>query len=149
MKTPTTRVPDALSKVGFLLIDSLLDAIYVNYEALHILAYPTLPSEIVTLDDFLSEKILVLLPSDQPSAAEDMKFGRRTYFRRILPVSSHRYDLTLATVILLERKGLIHTDIMESTMRVRLRIRDSSNPATKNFSERLLEIYKNGPEKKH
>jgi DNA-binding CsgD family transcriptional regulator len=104
--------------VGFLLVDSSLNPVYINAEAIQILTYPQSPTEITALDRSLSEKIRSHLPEDPsspnfPLSAEFMS-GRRRYLCRVLSVNSRSEVSSHATALLLERSAQRSLDLAQA-----------------------------------
>ena len=120
-------------RVGFLLVDSSLNPVYVNADAVQILTYPQIPTEVAALDRYLSEKIRSLLPADQysPQSPPSVEFmsGRRQYLCRVLPVASRSEVPSRATAVLLERSAERSIDVAQAALEFRLTGREQETVA--------------------
>ena len=93
---------------GFLLLDSLLRPLYINDEAVSILAYPQILNGNGRVASFLKQKIASLLPRSNGSAAprfpNEFESGRRQYKVRVFTLKSNLRNHSGATVaVFLER----------------------------------------------
>jgi DNA-binding CsgD family transcriptional regulator len=104
-----SKVPSPKSVVGFLLLDSSLNPIFFNNEALRILSYPDQCAEPAHSDVFLTGKIRSSLISQQPSGESpfvtEFRSGKRRYFCRAFLVNSHVKNPTGAGVAVLFERG--------------------------------------------
>ncbi len=117
------------SRVGFVLVDSSLELVYVNAEAVQVLTYPQFPAEIAALDGYLSEKIRSLLPDGQYSPAASFISGKRQYLCRILPVESRSEVSSDATAVLFERSAERSIDIAQAAAEFNLSAREQETVA--------------------
>ena len=107
-------VPPSRSAAGFLLMDSSLNPISFNAEAIQILGYPDELANLRRTEVFLGGKIHSTLLSgrrlgDAPFVTE-LRSGRRHYYCRAFLVDAHAKDPSQASIaVLLERgpSGLI------------------------------------------
>ncbi len=90
------------NETGFLVIDQTLKVIYINTEAIRILTYPNLPTEIDM--DRITEKIHWLLSDAQARRGALFMAGRREYLSRVLPMTLYSSESVKATAMLLERR---------------------------------------------
>ncbi len=121
------------ARVGFLLVDSSLNPVYINAEAIQILTYPQSPTEITALDRYLSEKIRSHFSEDPsspkfPLSAEFMS-GRRRYLCRVLSVNSHSEVPSHATAVLLERSAQRSLDMAQAAEAFQLSAREQETVA--------------------
>ena len=108
------KVPPSRSTAGLLLMDSSLNPISFNAEAIQILGYPDKLAKLRHAEVFLGEKIRSTLLSgqrlgDTPFVTE-FRSGRRHYFCRAFLVDAHSTDPSHPRIaVLLERgpSGLI------------------------------------------
>jgi DNA-binding CsgD family transcriptional regulator len=108
------KVPPSRSAAGLLLMDSSLNPITFNAEAIQILGYPDKLAKLKQTEVFLGEKVRSTLLSgqrlgDTPFVTE-FRSGRRHYFCRAFVVDAHSKDPSLPSIaVLLERgpSGLI------------------------------------------
>jgi DNA-binding CsgD family transcriptional regulator len=107
------KVPPSRSAAGFLLLDSSLNPISFNTEAIQILGYPEL-AKLWPTEVFLCEKIRSTLLSGRPVGdapfVTEFRSGRRHYFCRAFLVDAHSTDPSHPSIaVLLERgpSGLI------------------------------------------
>jgi DNA-binding CsgD family transcriptional regulator len=117
------------SSVGFLLMDASFNPVYVNTEAVRVLTYPQLPTEITALDRYLSEKVRLLFPESEPSHTAEITSGRRQYFCRVLPVASRSEDPSHATAVLFERSAERSIDIAQAAAEFQLSSREKETVA--------------------
>ena len=117
------------SRVGFLLVDSSVELVYVNAEAVQILTYPQPPAEIVALNKFLAERFRFLLPEDQSSPAGPFTSGRRQYLYRALRVAARCNVPSYATAVLLERSIERSIDIAHAAAEFQLSGREQETVA--------------------
>ena len=101
-ETPNSDSP------GFLLLDSLLRPLYINDEAVSILAYPQILNGNGQVASFLKQEIASLLPRSNGSAAprfpSEFESGRRQYKVRVFTLKSNLQNHSGATLaVLLER----------------------------------------------
>src|SRR5437899_8342930 len=86
------RVPPK-SAAGFLLLDSSLNPISLNAEAIQILGYPDDPASVRSSELLLAGKVRTKLISQQPSGelpfVTEFRSGRRHYLCRTFPLRSH------------------------------------------------------------
>ena len=99
-----------------MLVDAALNLVYINAEAVQVLAYPKSPTDITALDRYLSDKIRLLLPRGKSSPPAELTFGRRQYFSRVLSVASRSDEPGQATAVLLERSGKKAVDIEQAAI---------------------------------
>ncbi|MEO2177874.1 MAG: hypothetical protein ABGY96_27815, partial [bacterium] len=78
---------DVSNETGFLVIDQTLKVISINTEAIRILVYPDLPTEIDI--DRITEKVHRLLRENQVRRDSLFIAGRREYLSRVLPMTLH------------------------------------------------------------
>ncbi len=80
------------SAAGFLLVDPSLKPVYLNAEALEILAYPNGAKNTKPLEKFLVEKLRSIFPEQEVAAksahVKEVKSGNRRYFCRVFSLSS-------------------------------------------------------------
>jgi DNA-binding CsgD family transcriptional regulator len=107
------RVPSPKSAAGFLLLDSSLNPISFNAEAIQILGYPDELGSMRSSEPLLTGKIRANLMSRQLSGESpfvtEFRSGRRHYFCRTFLVGSHAKDPLPSIAVLLERgpSGLV------------------------------------------
>jgi DNA-binding CsgD family transcriptional regulator len=108
------KVPPSRSAAGFLLMDSSLNPISYNAEAIQILGYPDKMTKLRRAEAFLVERIRSTLLSGRPLGSipfvTEFRSGRRHYFCRAFLVDAHATDLSHPSIaVLLERgpSGLI------------------------------------------
>jgi DNA-binding CsgD family transcriptional regulator len=108
------KVPPSRSAAGFLLMDSSLNPISFNAEAIQILGYPDKMAKLRRTEVFLAEKIRSTLLSGRPLGnvpfVTEFRSGRRHYFCRAFLVDAHANDPCHPCIaVLLERgpSGLI------------------------------------------
>jgi len=108
------KVPPPKSAAGFLLIDSSLNPISFNAEALQILSYPDKLANLRHSDVSLTGKIRLSLISQEPSGKSpfvtELQSGRRRYFCRAFLVDSQaKVPARPSIAVLLERgpSGLV------------------------------------------
>ena len=108
------RVPPSRTAAGFLLMDSLLNPISFNAEAIQILGYPDKMAKLKRTEVFLAERIRLTLLSGRPLGnvpfVTEFRSGRRHYFCRTFLVDAHANDPSHPSIaVLLERgpSGLI------------------------------------------
>jgi DNA-binding CsgD family transcriptional regulator len=100
----------APNKSGFLLLDTSLNLIASNPEAVHILSYPSNPDRIKQLNVFLSDRIRTTLVNYQSHEAsgtvKEYQSGKRRYICRRFQVDCNgRSSLQPAIALLLERNA--------------------------------------------
>ncbi len=108
------KVPPSRSAAGFLLMDSSLNPVSFNAEAIQILSYPEKLADLARSELFLAEKIRSTLTrtrssGESPFVAE-FRSGRRRYFcRAFLVDSGAKEPFRPSTAMLLERgpSGLV------------------------------------------
>jgi DNA-binding CsgD family transcriptional regulator len=104
------RVPPPKSAAGFLLLDSSLNPISFNAEAIQILGYPDDPASIRSSGLLLTGKVRTSLISQQPSGESpfvtEFRSGRRHYFCRTFLVRSHAKDPSLPSIVVILERGL-------------------------------------------
>ena len=101
-------MPFAPSKSGFLLLDSSLNVVASNPEALQILSYPNSPQRIKQTSIFLSDRIRTALVDHQTSdgsrIVKEYYSGRRRYVCKGFQLDcSGRVSTSPAVAVLLER----------------------------------------------
>jgi DNA-binding CsgD family transcriptional regulator len=108
------KVPPSRSAAGFLLMDSSLNPISFNAEAIQILGYPDKMAKLKRTEVFLAERIRSTLLSGRPLGSApfvtEFRSGRRHYFCRAFLVDAHANDASHPSIaVLLERgpSGLI------------------------------------------
>jgi len=108
------KVPPSRSAAGFLLMDSSLNPISFNAEAIQILGYPDKMAKLKRTEVFLAEKIRSTLLSGRPLGnvpfVTEFRSGRRRYFCRAFLVDADANDPCHPCIaVLLERgpSGLI------------------------------------------
>jgi DNA-binding CsgD family transcriptional regulator len=108
------KVPPSRSAAGFLLMDSSLNPISFNAEAIQILGYPDKIARLKRTEVFLAEKIRSTLLSGRTLGnvpfVTEFRSGRRHYFCRAFLVDAHANDPAHPCMaVLLERgpSGLI------------------------------------------
>jgi DNA-binding CsgD family transcriptional regulator len=97
----------APGRCGFLLLDTSLNLIASNPEAVQILSYPSKPDRIKQLNVFLSDRVRTVLMDGQSSESNGVKeyqSGRRRYICRRFQIDCNgRYALQPAIAMLFER----------------------------------------------
>jgi len=97
----------APSRCGFLLLDTSLNLIASNPEAVQILSYPSKPDRIKQLNVFLADRIRTVLADSQSSESNGVReyqSGRRRYICRKFQIDCNgRYSLQPAVAMLFER----------------------------------------------
>jgi DNA-binding CsgD family transcriptional regulator len=108
------KVPPSRSAAGFMLMDSLLNPISFNAEAIQILCYPDKMAKLRRTDVFLAEKIRSTLLRGRPLVngpfVTEFRSGRRHYFCRAFLVDAEANEPSRPSIaVLLERgpSGLI------------------------------------------
>jgi DNA-binding CsgD family transcriptional regulator len=108
------KVPPSRTAAGFLLLDSLLNPISFNAEAIQILGYPDKIGKLKRTEVFVAERIRLTLLSGRPLGnvpfVTEFRSGRRHYFCRAFLVDAHTNDPSHPCIaVLLERgpSGLI------------------------------------------
>lgn len=97
-----------LSEPGFLMIDSSLNPVGTNSEAVEILAFPAVPEKIKKLDVFLTDKVRSTLIKRQSSDGglefvREFKSGKRRYICRSFRLECNIKGFRISSVLLLER----------------------------------------------
>ena len=100
----------APSRSGFLLLDTSLNLVASNSEALHILSYPSKPDRIKQLNVFLADRVRTSLIDYQSPEGSGMvreyQSGKRRYTCRKFQVDCNgRYSPQPAIAVLLERNA--------------------------------------------
>ncbi len=103
------KAPPPRSAVGFLLMDSALNAISFNVEATQILSYPDKFANLERSDAFLTGKICTSLtnrqaPGRSPFVTE-FRSGRRRYFCRAFVVDSQAKNPAHPSIAVLLERG--------------------------------------------
>ncbi|HXZ78755.1 MAG TPA: helix-turn-helix transcriptional regulator [Terriglobales bacterium] len=118
------------SAVGLILLDSALNPITSNQEALRILAFPTNPESIDRIDLFLRDKVQANLiqarkaPTD-PTFVAQFGSGNRRYFCTAFSVEAHLSGPSNpAVVLLLERNAQPFLDMSRLAARFHLTPRE-------------------------
>lgn len=97
----------APSKSGFLLLDTSLNLIASNPEAVQILAYPSKPDRIKQLNVFLSDRVRTVLvdhPLSDGNGVKEYQSGRRRYVCRKFQIDCNaRYTPQPAIAMIFER----------------------------------------------
>jgi DNA-binding CsgD family transcriptional regulator len=108
------KVPPSRTAAGFLLLDSLLNPISFNAEAIQILGYPDKIGKLKRTEVFVAERTRLTLLSGRPLGnvpfVTEFRSGRRHYFCRAFLVDAHTNDPSHPCIaVLLERgpSGLI------------------------------------------
>jgi DNA-binding CsgD family transcriptional regulator len=109
----------APSESGFLLLDSTMNPIASNAEAIQILSFPSKPDRIKQLNLFLMDRVRTALVDSQSqessSFVKEYKSGRRRYTCRSFRIDCNvRYTPQPSIVVLLERNaagGLVLEEI--------------------------------------
>jgi hypothetical protein len=104
------KVPPPKSAAGFLLIDSSLNPIWFNAEALQILRYPDKLANLRHSDDVsLAGRIRLSLMSQEPSGESpfvtEFRSGRRRYFCRAFLVDSQAKNPAHPSIVILLERG--------------------------------------------
>jgi DNA-binding CsgD family transcriptional regulator len=103
------KAPPPKSAIGFLLLDSLLNAISFNAEATQILSYPDKLANVTRPDVFLTGKICSSLinrkPLSKSSFVTEFRSGRRCYFCRAFLVDSQARDHADPSIAVLLERG--------------------------------------------
>jgi DNA-binding CsgD family transcriptional regulator len=103
------KVPPPKSAAGFLLIDSSLNPIWFNAEALQILRYPDKLANLRHSDVSLTGKIRLSLISQEPSGKSpfvtELRSGRRRYFCRAFLVDSQAKNPAHPSIAILLERG--------------------------------------------
>src|SRR5579863_2411987 len=102
----------SVSRMGLVVVDSSLNTLAANAEAIHILAFPHPAEKFAPMDRWLSGKVrsdLVNPRSTNPPAfVTEFRSARRTYLCRSFPLNitlTSRPPIGPALVLLLERKS--------------------------------------------
>jgi len=103
------KVPPSRAAAGLLLMDSSLNPISFNAEAIQILGYPDKLAKLRHAEVFLGEKIRLTLLSgqrigDTPFVTE-FRSGRRHYFCRAFLVDAHSKDPSHPSIAVLLERG--------------------------------------------
>ena len=97
----------APSRCGFLLLDTSLNLIASNPEAVQILSYPSKPDRIKQLNVFLADRIRAVLMDSQSSdnnGTKEYQSGRRRYICRRFHIDCNgRYSPQPAVAMIFER----------------------------------------------
>ncbi|MGA9529935.1 MAG: LuxR C-terminal-related transcriptional regulator [Terriglobales bacterium] len=97
----------APSKSGFLLLDTSLNLIASNPEAVQILAYPSKPDRIKQLNVFLSDRVRTVLvdhPLSEGNGVKEYQSGRRRYVCRKFQIDCNgKYTPQPAIAMIIER----------------------------------------------
>ncbi len=113
---------------GFLLVDSLLQPIYANDEAIRILAYPQSPRKVRPLGTFLARRLRSILREqerDVETRPAELTSGRRRYLCRSFSVKPRgKNSMQPALALLLERNRPRAVDLHEFAERFRLTRRE-------------------------
>jgi DNA-binding CsgD family transcriptional regulator len=93
-REPAGTTPPVMEELGLLLMDSSLNPISWNEEAIQILSYPELPQDVKCLDAFLTQTIRAKLLNDQsppssPYFLTEFVSGRRRYRSRFFRLYRH------------------------------------------------------------
>src|SRR5882762_4480605 len=103
------EVPPPKSAVGFLLMDSALNLISSNVEAIHILSYPGNLANLRRQELEVTGKIRSTLMSQEPSGESpfvaEFRSGRRRYFCRAFVVDSGAKDPFRPNMAILLERG--------------------------------------------
>lgn len=95
------------SRSGFLLLDTSLNLIASNPEAVQILSYPSKPDRIKQLNVFLSDRLRTVLvdsPGTEGNGVREYQSGRRRYICRKFQIDCNgRYSPQPAIAMILER----------------------------------------------
>ncbi len=100
------NVAMAPSKSGFLLLDTSLNLIASNPEAVQILSYPSKPDRIKQLSVFLADRVRTALADSSPDGhgAKEYQSGRRRYICRKFEIDCNgRYTPQPALAMIFER----------------------------------------------
>jgi hypothetical protein len=102
------KVPPSRSAAGLLLMDSSLNPISFNAEAIQILGYPDKLANLRHTEVFLGEKIRSTLLSGQRSGdaplVTEFRSGKRHYFCRAFLVDAHSKDPSHASIAVLDAR---------------------------------------------
>jgi DNA-binding CsgD family transcriptional regulator len=97
------------SAPGFLLLDSLLNPVSFNGEAVQILSYPDTITTPGPPDGLLAERIRSVLmtagSSDEPSFVREFQSGRRRYFCRVFHMDSNAKEPSQPRIAVLLERG--------------------------------------------
>ncbi len=103
------KVPPSRSAAGLLLMDSSLNPISFNAEAIQILGYPDKLANLRHTEVFLGEKIRSTLLSGQRSGdaplVTEFRSGKRHYFCRAFLVDVHSKDPSHPSIAVLLERG--------------------------------------------
>ncbi len=104
MQRTTSDSPHGFS-AGILLLDSGMQLLWGNSEAIHILTYPDEPEKIQSLARYLAGKIRIVCASaEKPSAIREFLSGRRHYLCQVLSLEYGKKNPSgPAMAVLLER----------------------------------------------
>jgi DNA-binding CsgD family transcriptional regulator len=106
--TATGKQPANASEAGVLLLDSFLNLIASNREAVQILTYPVRPENVSHLDAFLAGRIRSSLPAQRafaPSAfVTELQSGRRRYLCRAFPLAAFVEPASRSSVAMILRR---------------------------------------------
>lgn len=121
------EVAPHVSAVGFLVVDSSLEPMSFNAEAVRILTYPSKVADVKHLDLLLAEKIRTsLVRSDHAGGSpfvSEFQSGRRRYFCRVLSPDS-QFKGSSCVVVLLERGPAGLAPLSQITERFKLTRRE-------------------------
>ena len=103
------KVPPSRSAAGFLLMDSSLNPISFNAEAIQILGYPDKMAKLRRTEIFLAERIRLTLLSGRPLGSApfvtEFRSGRRHYFCRAFLVDAQANDPAHPSIAVLLERG--------------------------------------------
>jgi DNA-binding CsgD family transcriptional regulator len=132
--TRPLREMAATSKVGVLLLDCQLRAVYHNEEAANILMYPRSSEQIPSLGSVIPAARSLLASASQASSssATEFKSGRRRYRCRVIALDSNRETescFQAKIVVLLERECTQSIEITRRSEKFRLTRRERETVA--------------------
>ena len=121
-------VAEAASWDGLILLNSLLNPVFINREAAEILIYPRKP-EIKSHDSFLASKIRSLFFSEEsaamPAVFTTFQSGRRVYEGYAYRVNAlAKGDSQISVAILLKRRSKGSTALFQASERFNLTARE-------------------------
>jgi DNA-binding CsgD family transcriptional regulator len=137
------RLPPPASVAGVLLLDSFLNLLASNPEAVQILTYPDRPENIRHLDAFLAGRIgSTLIRRAFPSAfATEFRSGSRRYLCLAFPVECHAESTSQPTVaVVLQRNssGPVALNRVLQQFRFTLREREAVRLLLHGFSNKEI-----------
>src|SRR5437867_7881296 len=115
---------------GFLLMDSSFKPVYVNDEAVQILAYPENPRDMPSVNTYIAKKIRALISRKRSSfdtgCVTEVTSGKRRYLCRAFTVTSHPNNNghQQRVAVLIERCPQVPSDLVSLIEHYRLTPRE-------------------------